>query len=252
MVSPAPPSRARRNGAARPPFPLPPHFCPTFPATQPGAGRGRSVLANQRRQRRRALPLGAGREGGRGPIGGGALWPGQSERPAAEAARAFRAVLVSAARLFCREKVGSEFQRGARCRAAGDWDWGVVGKERGQWVGCGAGHSARGDPAGHLVRGGERRWLGLTERSRPRSGAAAAMSGFDDPGIYYSDSFGGDASVDEGQVRKSQLQKRFKEFLRQYRVGTDRTGFTFKYRCYCGPFSLSEPYLSSPARPVCS
>ncbi|XP_059702290.1 DNA replication licensing factor MCM5 [Haemorhous mexicanus] len=56
------------------------------------------------------------------------------------------------------------------------------------------------------------------------------MSGFDDPGIYYSDSFGGDASVDEGQVRKSQLQKRFKEFLRQYRVGTDRTGFTFKYR----------------------
>ncbi|KFP34509.1 DNA replication licensing factor MCM5 [Colius striatus] len=56
------------------------------------------------------------------------------------------------------------------------------------------------------------------------------MSGFDDPGIYYSDSFGGDASVDEGQIRKSQLQKRFKEFLRQYRVGTDRTGFTFKYR----------------------
>ncbi|XP_026696796.1 DNA replication licensing factor MCM5 [Athene cunicularia] len=56
------------------------------------------------------------------------------------------------------------------------------------------------------------------------------MSGFDDPGIYYSDSFGGDASVDEGQIRKSQLQRRFKEFLRQYRVGTDRTGFTFKYR----------------------
>uniref|UniRef100_A0A8B9FAC5 DNA replication licensing factor MCM5 n=1 Tax=Amazona collaria TaxID=241587 RepID=A0A8B9FAC5_9PSIT len=56
------------------------------------------------------------------------------------------------------------------------------------------------------------------------------MSGFDDPGIYYSDSFGGDGSVDEGQIRKSQLQKRFKEFLRQYRVGTDRTGFTFKYR----------------------
>uniref|UniRef100_A0A8D0H3A0 DNA replication licensing factor MCM5 n=1 Tax=Sphenodon punctatus TaxID=8508 RepID=A0A8D0H3A0_SPHPU len=56
------------------------------------------------------------------------------------------------------------------------------------------------------------------------------MSGFDDPGIYYSDSFGGDPVADEGPVRKSQLQKRFKEFLRQYRVGTDRTGFTFKYR----------------------
>ncbi|KAH0616946.1 hypothetical protein JD844_028446 [Phrynosoma platyrhinos] len=56
------------------------------------------------------------------------------------------------------------------------------------------------------------------------------MSGFDDPGIFYSDSFGGDTGGDEGQIRKSQLQKRFKEFLRQYRVGTDRTGFTFKYR----------------------
>lgn len=56
------------------------------------------------------------------------------------------------------------------------------------------------------------------------------MSGFDEPGIYYSDSFGVDTSADEGQVRKSQLQRRFKEFLRQYRVGTDRTGFTFKYR----------------------
>uniref|UniRef100_A0A2I3HZK2 MCM N-terminal domain-containing protein n=1 Tax=Nomascus leucogenys TaxID=61853 RepID=A0A2I3HZK2_NOMLE len=51
------------------------------------------------------------------------------------------------------------------------------------------------------------------------------MSGFDDPGIFYSDSFGGDAQADEGQP----LQRRFKEFLRQYRVGTDRTGFTFKY-----------------------
>lgn len=57
------------------------------------------------------------------------------------------------------------------------------------------------------------------------------MSGFDDPGVFYSDSFGGDNAADEGQARKSQLQRRFKEFLRQYRVGTDRTGFTFKYRC---------------------
>uniref|UniRef100_A0A8C0Q500 DNA replication licensing factor MCM5 n=4 Tax=Canis lupus TaxID=9612 RepID=A0A8C0Q500_CANLF len=61
-------------------------------------------------------------------------------------------------------------------------------------------------------------------------GRGAVMSGFDDPGIFYSDSFGGDPAADEGQARKSQLQRRFKEFLRQYRVGTDRTGFTFKYR----------------------
>ncbi|XP_043925867.1 DNA replication licensing factor MCM5 [Protopterus annectens] len=56
------------------------------------------------------------------------------------------------------------------------------------------------------------------------------MSGFDDPGIYYSDSFGGDQPADEGQLKKTQIKKRLKEFLRQYRVGTDRTGFTFKYR----------------------
>ncbi|KAE8611194.1 hypothetical protein XENTR_v10012363 [Xenopus tropicalis] len=57
------------------------------------------------------------------------------------------------------------------------------------------------------------------------------MSGFDDLGIYYSDSFGGEQPVgDDGQAKKSQLKKRFREFLRQYRVGTDRTGFTFKYR----------------------
>lgn len=69
------------------------------------------------------------------------------------------------------------------------------------------------------------------------------MSGFDDPGIFYSDSFGGDSAADEGQARKSQLQRRFKEFLRQYRVGTDRTGFTFKYRCgpARGPNGLSAP-----------
>lgn len=63
-----------------------------------------------------------------------------------------------------------------------------------------------------------------------------AMSGFDEPGIFYSDSFGGEPAADEGQVRKSQLQRRFKEFLRQYRVGTDRTGFTFKYRCCRHPW----------------
>ncbi|XP_053577356.1 DNA replication licensing factor MCM5 [Bombina bombina] len=57
------------------------------------------------------------------------------------------------------------------------------------------------------------------------------MSGFDDPGIYYSDSFGGEQQTgDDGQAKKTQLKKRFREFLRQYRVGTDRTGFTFKYR----------------------
>lgn len=57
------------------------------------------------------------------------------------------------------------------------------------------------------------------------------MSGFDDPGVYYSDSFGGgDGPGDEGAVKRSQIKKRFREFLRQFRIGTDRTGFTYKYR----------------------
>lgn len=58
------------------------------------------------------------------------------------------------------------------------------------------------------------------------------MSGFDDPGVYYSDSFGGGEGpgVDEGAQKRSHIKKRFREFLRQFRVGTDRTGFTYKYR----------------------
>lgn len=57
------------------------------------------------------------------------------------------------------------------------------------------------------------------------------MSGFDDPGIYYSDSFGaGEQGPDEGGQKRIQIKKRFREFLRQFRVGTDRTGFTYKYR----------------------
>lgn len=59
------------------------------------------------------------------------------------------------------------------------------------------------------------------------------MSGFDDPGVYYSDSFGAGegAGPDEGGQKRIQIKKRFREFLRQFRVGTDRTGFTYKYRC---------------------
>uniref|UniRef100_A0A3Q2G980 DNA replication licensing factor MCM5 n=1 Tax=Cyprinodon variegatus TaxID=28743 RepID=A0A3Q2G980_CYPVA len=58
------------------------------------------------------------------------------------------------------------------------------------------------------------------------------MSGFDDPGVYYSDSFGGGEAPggDEGGQKRIQIKKRFREFLRQFRVGTDRTGFTYKYR----------------------
>ncbi|XP_043956441.1 DNA replication licensing factor MCM5 [Gambusia affinis] len=58
------------------------------------------------------------------------------------------------------------------------------------------------------------------------------MSGFDDPGVYYSDNFGGGEAPggDEGGQKRVQIKKRFREFLRQFRVGTDRTGFSYKYR----------------------
>uniref|UniRef100_H3CL83 DNA replication licensing factor MCM5 n=1 Tax=Tetraodon nigroviridis TaxID=99883 RepID=H3CL83_TETNG len=58
------------------------------------------------------------------------------------------------------------------------------------------------------------------------------MSGFDDPGVYYSESFGGGeaAGQDEGGLKRIHIKKRFREFIRQFRVGTDRTGFTYKYR----------------------
>uniref|UniRef100_H2SYP6 DNA replication licensing factor MCM5 n=1 Tax=Takifugu rubripes TaxID=31033 RepID=H2SYP6_TAKRU len=58
------------------------------------------------------------------------------------------------------------------------------------------------------------------------------MSGFDDPGIYYSENFGGGegTGVDEGGLKRIHIKRRFREFLRQFRIGTDRTGFTYKYR----------------------
>uniref|UniRef100_A0A8C5F6J2 DNA replication licensing factor MCM5 n=1 Tax=Gadus morhua TaxID=8049 RepID=A0A8C5F6J2_GADMO len=57
------------------------------------------------------------------------------------------------------------------------------------------------------------------------------MSGFDNPGVFYSDSFGGgEGHGDETGAKRSQIKKRFREFLRQFREGTDRTGFTYKYR----------------------
>lgn len=58
------------------------------------------------------------------------------------------------------------------------------------------------------------------------------MSGFDNPGVYYSESFGGGETpgVDEDGLNRIHIKRRFREFIRQFRVGTDRTGFTYKYR----------------------
>lgn len=73
------------------------------------------------------------------------------------------------------------------------------------------------------------------------------MSGFDDPGVYYSDSFGPDPPTDDGQLLRTQIKKRMREFLRQYRVGSDRSGFTFKYRSAPGGReACNSPPIPSP------
>lgn len=71
------------------------------------------------------------------------------------------------------------------------------------------------------------------------------MSGFDDPGIYYSENFGGGegTGVDEGGLKRIHIKRRFREFLRQFRIGTDRTGFTYKYRWREWKASLTDNLL---------
>ncbi|XP_078496637.1 DNA replication licensing factor MCM5 [Lissotriton helveticus] len=62
------------------------------------------------------------------------------------------------------------------------------------------------------------------------------MSGFDQPGVYFSDSLGGlggdsqGGTGDEAPARRSHVKRRLKDFLRQYREGSDRGGLSFKYR----------------------
>uniref|UniRef100_UPI00358F4BFD DNA replication licensing factor MCM5 n=1 Tax=Myxine glutinosa TaxID=7769 RepID=UPI00358F4BFD len=56
------------------------------------------------------------------------------------------------------------------------------------------------------------------------------MAGFDNPGLFFSDAFGEEERPDEGKIRRAQAKRRFRDFLRQYRVGTDHSGLIFKYR----------------------
>ncbi|XP_078672526.1 DNA replication licensing factor mcm5-like [Branchiostoma floridae x Branchiostoma belcheri] len=51
------------------------------------------------------------------------------------------------------------------------------------------------------------------------------MDGFDDPGIFFSDNFGGDEGQDENYIHNTQTKKRFKDFLREFHEGMD-----YKYR----------------------
>ncbi|XP_071079760.1 DNA replication licensing factor mcm5-like [Haliotis cracherodii] len=52
------------------------------------------------------------------------------------------------------------------------------------------------------------------------------MAGFDDAGIFYSDNFGSEDQPDEGQINRTQVKKRFKDFIRQFHEGN----FSYRYR----------------------
>ncbi|RDD44892.1 DNA replication licensing factor mcm5 [Trichoplax sp. H2] len=52
------------------------------------------------------------------------------------------------------------------------------------------------------------------------------MAGFDDPGVFFSDSFAIDEQQDDQQLTKTLAQKKFKEFIREYH----EDGLSFRYR----------------------
>ena len=51
-------------------------------------------------------------------------------------------------------------------------------------------------------------------------------TGFDDPGIFFSDNFGSEDQSNEDQINRTQVKKRFKDFIRQFHEGN----FSYRYR----------------------
>lgn len=52
------------------------------------------------------------------------------------------------------------------------------------------------------------------------------MEGFDDPGIFFSDNFGGDDQQDTNTINLQQIKKKFKDFIRTF----NEDNFNYKYR----------------------
>ncbi|XP_039281657.1 DNA replication licensing factor Mcm5 [Nilaparvata lugens] len=52
------------------------------------------------------------------------------------------------------------------------------------------------------------------------------MEGFDDPGLFFSDNFGGDDAQNNININLQSVKKKFKDFLRQFHEGN----FNYKYR----------------------
>ena len=53
-------------------------------------------------------------------------------------------------------------------------------------------------------------------------------TGFDDPGIFFSDNFASEEQNNEDQINRQQVKKRFKDFIRQFHEGN----FSYRYRCF--------------------
>jgi len=52
------------------------------------------------------------------------------------------------------------------------------------------------------------------------------MEGFDDPGIFFSDNFGGDDQNNANVINLQQIKNKFKEFIRTF----NEDNFHYKYR----------------------
>jgi DNA replication licensing factor MCM5 len=52
------------------------------------------------------------------------------------------------------------------------------------------------------------------------------MEGFDDPGIFFSDNFGGEEHQDANAINLQQIKKKFKEFIKTF----NEDNFFYKYR----------------------
>ena len=57
-----------------------------------------------------------------------------------------------------------------------------------------------------------------------------SMSGFDDPGVFFSDNFGIDDQPDTNQAQRSSIKKKFRDFLREFHIATAASGVVYLYR----------------------
>ena len=56
----------------------------------------------------------------------------------------------------------------------------------------------------------------LAGSGRWSRGEAAAMAGFDDPGVYYSEPFFSEDVSEDGEISRTAAVRRFKEFIKTF------------------------------------